>query len=370
MQSKKYDKSQYSSKQSKRDNYFKAANKNLQKESTKKYPEKGAFSNSRYDGADEDEEEYMPYYAQQENNHEGDQINTDENYEEDDANERLYQNAKNSITRTKILLMSSQKDMQMYNQMEFNDDEDEEDAKMDDNKRVKRILKNKEKRKIVKETDLSEHAKKFLKDANLNSSSSSDVLQPSSTVQKSSENNRTGSFLPSDPSRNNFNPHSNVSNTEFSSSRYSPSKNPHNLPTPLYIHQTTSSGNLVLYDSANNTSLQSPHTTFDPLPSKGNKIVKEQNWSKGKMQRIKSTESDDLYDEVDILQNDERITGKIRINNKELDEGYPHYYEIQDDEEVDDDDYDEGSPGDVDESEDYGQIKMYVKQITGNKFGY
>ena len=135
-------------------NYISLANQNLvSKNGTKRQTERGTFSNSRYEDVEVDEEACDPYYIQQE-----EIIGVTEEENDNHINDQLYQNAKDSLQRTKILLMSSQKDLELYNQLGYTEENNVELLKMNNN-RVKNILRNKEKRKNYKQEIYSDQTK-------------------------------------------------------------------------------------------------------------------------------------------------------------------------------------------------------------------
>lgn len=236
-------------------NYLSLTNQNLlSKNSTKRVTERGTFSNSRYEDVEIDEEACDPYYIQQEE--------IIDIAEEDDnhVNDQLYQNAKDSLQRTKILLMSSQKDLEIYNQLGYTEDNDVEIIEMNSN-RVKNILRNKEKRKNYKQESYSDHNKQFMSEASVEESCESNQMHSSEIDESQMSNQR---FLMNQTSRNHLNKISNNGKDEFDPNKY--------------IHQTTSSGNLVLYDSVNGISNKSPRDVIDPHYIERN-MVKEKNLS-------------------------------------------------------------------------------------------
>lgn len=225
-------------------NYIEIQN---QKGKSNKRPERGTFSNSRYEVVD-NEDNHHYYDNQNELMNEGSDEDTNQ------YSDQLYQNAKESLTRTKILLMSSQKDMQLYNQLGYTDDNDVEIIEMNTN-RVKNILRNKEKRKGNKEF-YSEETKKFLDEGSANESSNSNPRH-FSDIDPASSQNSDQRFMVKEPSRNHLNSRPAASGEIFDPNRY--------------IHQTTSSGNLVLYDSVNKISNKNFEARYN--------IVREQNYN-------------------------------------------------------------------------------------------
>ena len=211
------------------------------------------MSSSRYDDVEiEDEIDGVPYYTNPD-----DQIISDGDHEDgqqydDHINDEMYQNAKNSLQRTKILLMSSQKDMQMYNEMGYSG-HDEQDPSEINSSRVQNILRNKQKRK-VHQNDYSDYTKKFLNDASINESTHSNMKHLSEIERESSQSSNLNfeqNELTKDQSRNYLNNQKMTSDEMYDPNRY--------------IHQTTSSGNLVLYDSVSGgISNVSPRDTFEP----------------------------------------------------------------------------------------------------------
>lgn len=261
----------------------------------KNYPERNQFSNSRYEQVEDDEE--MPQLYSDPSKNSG----------SEDVSDYLYQEAKNSMNRTKMLLMQSQQDSHFIEQMSYSENGDSDVLNMS-RKRVENILRNKQQRKHTYE---------------LNEEDSDKV--------KISTDFEHGQPVRGKQSRNNV--HSRMAVTRD--------------PTDKFIHQTTSSGNMVLYDSVARASSQSPQDMLDP-----------QFLEKMSSQRAKAYQGTES-DSDDILQNE-----------KVADETHAFYYAQHSDGEEGmadlEEDYDEY---DTSEMHAYrGRVDKYAQQLSGSKF--
>jgi len=337
----------------------KHAEKNNQDHSnSKKYQaaitDKNGFSKSRYQNVDEDgdDEQLEPFYDDKSNGYMVPEGRIDLNSVREsqnqmysqDTSDKLYQDAKNSLNRTKCLLLASQHDNEFLNEMSYEESSKNENEILNlSSKRVKNILRNKQKRQKMKQVSNS-NKKKFQQFATQNDDSDSCKILVSTELEQDNTEESKESFKHNITSRNYI--HSQLDNM--------------NRRSEQNFVQTTSSGNLVLYDS----SCQSPQEMMDPEFIE-NKITH---------QHMKVYDHPQAYelnsdDDQDTLQND-KIAGKP--NSYCLDEQYPHYYmrdESDDVGDLDDDcrDYDED-----DMSEEVVQpakkIHKYVQQLSGSKF--
>lgn len=257
--------------------------------------DKTCFSNSRYDQVEEDveDEEFMPYYDERTKSYmiPGGQVDL-QNYEESDSqgynnevSEQLYQNAKNSLNRTKILLMASQQDMELVNNISYNDISNDDIQKLNlSSKRVKNILRNKQKRKM--------HRDEYLESADVDESDSCKIQMSSELDNMETYEERQRYLGAKQASRNNL-----VPGMTESDGMYDPNR---------FIHQTTSSGNLVLYDSVMRASTQSPQEMMDPQMIQRISSQHRQMYN----QNYQSQTPDEDEDNMDLLQ-DEMVAGKL-----------------------------------------------------------
>lgn len=221
--------------------------------------------------------------------------NQKDNYDQA-ISDQLYQNAKHSLNRTKILLMNSQQEFEFANNNLYCDENEEIQLSNLSSKRVKKILRNKEKRKLekVKEESKSKDNRYFREERTNESDSCK--------MHISSDNEHEGQARDSSQ-RSNVNISRNYVDNEILSQNKTVSE--HNR----FIHQTTSSGNMVLYDSAMRAStLSPPEMMIDPG------LYEQFNSHHMKVYDTKDehnldSDSDEGEEELDILQN-HRIAGK------------------------------------------------------------
>ena len=280
--------------------YMKNSSSNIM--SSSKLQEKTGFSNSRYENLDNDglDEEMIQYsddhknYLIPESKFEYDNYIANNSKESDsDFGDKLYQNAKSNLARTKILLMSSQQDYQYVDDTQHEDNNDIQLLNLS-SKRVKNILRNKHKRMMEKQENKSKGGLQFAKEESLNDSES--FKMPESSENDPEEylhHNQNG--LIKNTSRN----HEYNVPTQFKS-EYDPNR---------FIHQTTSSGNMVLYDSVLRASSQSPQEIYDQ-----NFIdaINQQHLKVYETQDERNYENNLIEDEyeIDILQN-QRVAGRL-----------------------------------------------------------
>lgn len=306
------------------------------------HPDKAQFSNSRYEHAEEEDDldqYYNPHtrsYAVPEGKIDLKNYKNQENNSDEVNSEQLYQNAKNSLNRTKILMMASQQDNDFINEMSFSDTENQIEMLNLSSKRVEKILRNKEKRK-TKESSKPQYTYENMPIED------SDSCKIQASSEQDEDNNEDLKELHHQVSRNKTN------------NRLAMSKDTYE---GRYVNQTTSSANLVLYDSvAARTSTQSPQEMFDP-----NFIQKVT----GKHMKVYQH-----HDEEDLLQN-EGVAGK-NLTLIVLDETYPRYYGTQSNSDIDenmadcDEDYDDTNEMDLKGRK---HIVQYVHQLSGSKFKY
>jgi hypothetical protein len=249
------------------------------KKNNKKKEEKLCFSKSRYQHVDSDceDEQLEPFYDEQTKSYmipegkidlgKASSPRTDQYSESDE----LYRNAKNSLDRTKILLLASQQDNEFLNEISYEEDSKNEVEILNlSSKRVKNILRNKEKRRNMKSSIHQEQLQKLKE--KINEDSDSCKIQFSTDLDPDEESK--ASFKRRQSSRN-------------------------QLHSQHYI-QTTSSGNLVLYDSVVRSSCQSPQEMFDPHFIE-NKITN---------QHMKVYDLPHNYADYDDPLQDEKVAGK------------------------------------------------------------
>lgn len=257
------------------------------KGSKKELPDKACFSNSRYDHVAEDiEEDILQFYDDQTRNsynsnkyavpeskidlHE---LSAQGSYEQH-ARDELYVQAKNSLNRTKNLLLASQQDSEEIN--------NEVEMLNLNSKRVKSILRNKEKRKTAKTKNQSELFQKFKSDGSMEEDSESWKIHISTEIDADGQLEESKTMNQRNESRNHLN-----SRLGAAKSTYDPQR---------YIHQTTSSGNLVLYDSVMRMSSQSPQEMLDAH------LIE-------RLQGNFEIQSYNEYSDEDILQNKPYVAG-------------------------------------------------------------
>ncbi|CAI2377380.1 unnamed protein product [Moneuplotes crassus] len=212
-----------------------------------KYIDKHQFSNSRYENVEEDELDQ--YYTQQQNKYSSSEnkVDNEEYSHEDDIDEsssdHIYKKAKNSIKRSKMIISTEQED-QLLNEMSYSDPENQLEMLKLSSKRVESILRNKQKRKnkpVCKEETLDN-----LRQNRMADDSDSCKIQMSSEFDH--EYSHGKKMLERKNSRN----------------RLYEATSPNEVSDKRNFHQTTSSGNLVLYDSVARMSSQSPQEYIDP----------------------------------------------------------------------------------------------------------
>jgi hypothetical protein len=304
------------------------------------YPDKAQFSNSRYENVEEDDldQYYDPNtgsYAVPESKIDLQKYKNHEVVQDDINSEQLYQNAKNSLNRTKILMMASQQDNEFINEMSFSDTENQAEMLNLSRGRVEKIIRNKEIRK-TKDSQKPQYTYE-----NMPIDSDSCKIQVSS--EQDGDSNDDMKDLQPHPSRNQPKNRLDMSKDTYEG---------------RYIHQTTSSANMVLYDSVEGReSTQSPTELLDP-----NFIEKVT----GQYMQVYQ-----CHDDEDLLQN-EGVAGK-RSNYNILDETYPRYYGNHSNSDIDenmadcDEDYDDSHETDFKGRK---QINQYVHHLSGSKFKY
>ena len=269
-------------------NYFKNENKKKHKarqnqkyshqKSHRNNEEMAQFSNSRYEKVDE-EANADKFYQERVRNYEI----TQRKAEEDDSNDpdleeslsdQLYQNAKKSIKRRKGMLEASEQDSEFLDEISYSDIDKQVEMLNLSNKRVENILRNKEKRRN----------NQFPKGGTLEKLRNNERIEESDSckIQMSSELDldaieESKGMKQRKSSRNKLQMLENIQDTYDN----------------RYFHQTTSSGNLVLYDSVARTSTQSPQEMIDP------KFIEQF------VTNYQNTYAEQQYsDEEDLLQND------------------------------------------------------------------
>ena len=279
--------------------YVKNSSKNLK--SNSKIQERTGFSNSRYENTNDDclDDEIIQYnddrksYMVPESKIDLHNYLLNSQKENDsDLGDQLYQNAKNSLARTKILLMSSHQDIEYGDQAQY---EDNNQMLNFNSRRVKNILRNKHKRMLERQESRSKHTNQQIKEESVNDSESCKMQASSENDHEEYLNN--GQNVGTKNSSRNY-----WDNTIMrSKSGFDPQR---------FIHQTTSSGNMVLYDSVMRASSQSPQELLDP------NFIEAIN---AQHLKVYETQDDRNYnnlieeDEIDILQN-QRVAGKFTSN--------------------------------------------------------
>jgi hypothetical protein len=277
--------------------YVKHASTTLK--SNSKLQEKAGFSNSRYENTNNDclDDEIIQYNDDRKNYMVPESKIDLHNYllnsqkeNDSDLGDQLYQNAKNSLARTKILLMSSNQDIEYGDQMQYEDSNDQMASL--NSRRVKNILRNKHKRMLERQEIKAKHTNNYIQEESVNDSESC-------KMQASSENDPE-EYSSRNQNRDNKNSSRNYGDNSIirSKSGFDPNR---------YIHQTTSSGNMVLYDSVMRASSQSPQELLDPNFIEA---INQQHL------KVYETQDDRNYnnliedDEVGIMQN-QRMIGKF-----------------------------------------------------------
>ncbi|CAI2377727.1 unnamed protein product [Moneuplotes crassus] len=212
---------------------------------SQKYPDRAHFSNSRYENVEDDELDQL--YSSKRNKYESSEERSngyDQNeHNEESSSDQLYEKAKNAINRRKMMI-SSEQNSEFLNDISSSEHENQLQMLKISSRRVENILRNKQKRRnqpISKEETLDKLRQNKM-------SEDSDSCQ----IQMSSE------FDHESIEQNMFNEKQNSRNKLYGI------MDTKDILEGRKFHQTTSSGNLVLYDSVERMSSQSPQEYINP----------------------------------------------------------------------------------------------------------